>query len=103
MDDFAALESELSEAAKAGNVDHVIGLLRDLGNLHHLWKPNPTQAVAIETAAEKCLRKTGATEVVKTQDLQNPNASPEPAIEPVPMSIVPRKMICIIVLKWTMP
>ena len=37
-DDFAVLESELTDAAKAGNMDHVIALLRDLGNLHHLWK-----------------------------------------------------------------
>jgi hypothetical protein len=125
MDDFAALESELSEAAKIGNIDHVIGLLRDLGNLHHLWKvppirippigftvgdshfrpsslsigrlgiylapsltwtacqPNPAQVVAIERAAEKCLRRGGSAEVIQPQDLQNPDATPEPATEAV--------------------
>lgn len=48
-----------------------------------LLQPNPAQVVAIESAAEKCLRKAGPTDVVKAQDLQNPDASPEPAVESV--------------------
>jgi hypothetical protein len=26
------------DAAKAGNVEHIIALLRDVGRLHHLWQ-----------------------------------------------------------------
>ena len=63
---------EVVDAAKAGNVDHVIALLKDVGRLHHLWQPNPAQAAAIENAAESVLRKASA-------DAAGASGSPPPA------------------------
>ena len=56
---FAAHDASRSQvdAAKAGNTDHIIALLKDVGRLHHLWQPNPAQAVAIENAASRVLRR----------------------------------------------
>jgi hypothetical protein len=37
-EEFAQLEITLNEAAKNGNVDYIIALLKDVGKLHHLWQ-----------------------------------------------------------------
>jgi hypothetical protein len=60
----------------------------------HILQPNPAQVVAIESAAEKCLRKAGPIEVVKAQDLQNPDASPEPALESVGNNQLNNQLVC---------
>mmetsp|Transcript_51303 Transcript_51303/g.127739 ORF Transcript_51303/g.127739 Transcript_51303/m.127739 type:complete len:275 (+) Transcript_51303:47-871(+) len=67
-EEFAVLESSLTDAAKGGNIDHVIALLRDVGKLHHLWQPNAAQAIAIGKAADACLRKDGDQGVAKPPD-----------------------------------
>mmetsp|Transcript_12311 Transcript_12311/g.19393 ORF Transcript_12311/g.19393 Transcript_12311/m.19393 type:complete len:213 (-) Transcript_12311:453-1091(-) len=85
-EEFSALESELMEAAKVGNMQHVVGLLRDVGNLYHLWKPNAAQATAIERAAERCLRRGGSAdfEIPRAEDLQAtaPQSPSQLAVEP---------------------
>jgi hypothetical protein len=37
-EEFSRLEETLTEAARQGNMAHVIALLRDTGRLHHLWQ-----------------------------------------------------------------
>lgn len=37
-EEFSQLEATLTEAARQGNIAHVIALLRDTGRLHHLWQ-----------------------------------------------------------------
>ena len=37
-EEFSQLEATLTEAARHGNIAHVIALLRDTGRLHHLWQ-----------------------------------------------------------------
>jgi len=37
-EEFSQLEATLTEAARQGNISHVIALLRDTGRLHHLWQ-----------------------------------------------------------------
>lgn len=56
-EEFAQLEITLSEAAKSGNIDHIIALLKDVGKLHHLWQvtsaspttPHPTSSAPVAT------------------------------------------------------
>jgi hypothetical protein len=37
-EEFSKLEATLMDAARQGNINHVIALLRDVGRLHHLWQ-----------------------------------------------------------------
>ncbi|KAJ1493448.1 hypothetical protein T484DRAFT_1929332 [Baffinella frigidus] len=81
-EEFSQLEATLTEAARQGNIAHVIALLRDTGRLHHLWQPNQAQALAITKAAAVCLRRGGARPLAKrdkevVQDLQGGGQSGE--------------------------
>lgn len=52
-EEFAQLEITLNEAAKNGNVDYIIALLKDVGKLHHLWQVlsrHPGRSFALASA-----------------------------------------------------
>ena len=59
-EEFSRLEATLVDAARQGNVEHVIALLRDVGRLHHLWQPSSVQAAAIAKASQRVLRQPSA-------------------------------------------
>ena len=46
-EEFAQLEVTLGDAAKAGNVDYIIALLRDVGKLHHLWQVGTSRPIVV--------------------------------------------------------
>ena len=73
-EEFSRLEATLVDAARQGNVEHVIALLRDVGRLHHLWQPSSVQAAAIAKASQRVLRQpsadAGGTAAEHVTDLQ---------------------------------
>jgi len=45
-EEFSQLEATLTEAARQGNIAHVIALLRDTGRLHHLWQVHTCPSIS---------------------------------------------------------
>ena len=82
-EEFSRLEATLVDAARQGNVEHVIALLRDVGRLHHLWQPSSVQAAAIANASQRVLRQpsadAGGTAAEHVTDLQVDTAAGAPA------------------------
>ena len=82
-EEFSRLEATLVDAARQGNVEHVIALLRDVGRLHHLWQPSSVQAAAIANASRRVLRQpsadAGGTAAEHVTDLQVDAAAGAPA------------------------